>query len=145
MKSVAKYNLFKGLSTVCTMGTPLITLLLCGDFIKKTPNASVSASGVFVLLLMFMFFKDKILENFKMPPTFILCLIIFIGVVLIENILMPIKTICIVTMATSGIDEFTFKKFYKKLERSFPDNVDDYKHVGFIFTTTSNLLGDTNG
>lgn len=141
MKKVAKYNLLKGVSTLCTLGTPMVTLLLSGDFLIKSSSTSISAAGVFVLLIMALFFKDKILENFKMPPVFIVCLIAFVFICLIESILVPIKTVCITTMVTSGIDEFTFKRMYKELEMTFPENVSLYKHVGFIMTTTKKLEG----
>lgn len=139
MKAVAKYNTFKGVSTACTIGTPILTLLLSGDFIVESPKNSISAAGVFVLLLVALFSKDKLLENFKMPPTFIVCLASFLVICLIESILIPIKTVCISTMITSGIDEFTFKRMYKSIEKSLPETMADYKHIGFIFTTTNKL------
>lgn len=146
MKEVAKYNLFKGLSTLCTIGTPIITLLCCGDFLVENSKTSISAAGVFVILLMALFCKDKLAENFKMPSAFILCLIVLILIWLIESILVPIKTVCISTMITSGIDEVSFKRLYKDIEKSLPENTSSYKHIGFIFTTTNKLKGgDVNG
>ena len=139
MKEVAKYNLFKGLSTICTIGTPMITLLLNGDFLVQTSSTSISAAGIFVLLIVALLCKDKLLENFKMPPVFIICLLSFVLICMIESILIPIKTVCIATMITSGIDEFTFKRLYKNLEKHLPENASDYKHVGFLFTTTNKL------
>ena len=42
-------------------------------------------------------------------------------------------------MITSGVDEITFKKWYKVIETTLPENVSAYKTAGFIFTTTKKL------
>lgn len=139
MKTIAKYNSCKGASISLTFLTPIVTLLSCGDFIVKNDGASISAAGVFVILISLLLTKDKILENFKMPPAFVLCLVILILVCMIEAILMPIKIVCITTMISTGIDEFTFKRAYKVIETTLPENAKLYKHVGFICTSSKNL------
>ena len=141
MKNVAKYNLCKGASTVATFGAPLGTLFACGDFIVQRPSTSISAAGVFAIILLLFFFKDKIAENFKIPPAGVLCLALFIVICLVEKILLPIKIVCLVTMVTSGIDEFTFKRIYKSIEQKLPTGAADYKHLGFIFSTTDKIEG----
>ena len=60
---------------------------------------------------------------------------------LVEHIIAPMKAVCIATMITSGIDELTFKKFYKTLESTMPNTLPNYKKFGFIFTTTDKLMG----
>jgi hypothetical protein len=55
--------------------------------------------------------------------------------------MLPIKAVCITTMITSGIDEFTFKSMYKNIELSMPEQTKAYKHFGFIFTTSKNIGG----
>ena len=142
MKPVAKYNVFKGVSTLLTLGTPIITLCSCGDFFVHRSDTAVSASGVFVLLILAILFKDKLMERFKMPPAFVICLIAFILICMIESILFPIKMVCIVTMITSGVDEITFKRFYKDIEQTLPTEYSKYKHIGFIFTTSKKLIGE---
>ena len=144
MKDVAKYNINKGVSTGLTVGTPIVTLALNGDFFRHRSDTAMSAAAIFVLLICVFLFKDKILENFKMPPVAILCLIMFILIAIIESIIVPIKNVCIMTMISTGIDEFTFKKSYKNLERCLPENASEYKHMGFIFTTTNKLKGGDN-
>lgn len=144
MKQVAKYNLFKGISTMASIGTPLITLLCCSDFFIHKSETSISAAGIFTLLIMALFFKDKIAENFKVPSVFVISIITLIGILLIENIVEPIKIVCIATIITSGIDELTFKRMYKTIEAFLPENTKLYKKFGFIFTTTDNLLKEKN-
>ena len=141
MKSVAKYNILKGVSSLLTFGTPIVTLACCGEFFENRSDTSISAAGMFVLFIVLFFAKDKIVENFKLPAPFVLCLISLLLIIMIENILYPIKTVCIVTMIATAIDEFTFKSCYKKLERSLPDVVKDYKKFGFIFSTTNKIEG----
>lgn len=139
MKSVAKYNLFKGVSTALTFGTPIVTLITCGDFFKHRSDTSLSAAGVFVLLIILFFTKDKIVENFKMPAPFVLCLAMLIFILLIESILIPIKTVCISTLIATTVDEVSFKRQYKTIEKRFDKDISSYKHLGFIFTTTDNI------
>lgn len=141
MKQVAKYNTFKGVSTALTVGTPIVTLACCGDFFVHRSDTAISAAGVFVLFILLLFFKDKIAENWKMPSTFVLSAVMLILIVMIENIILPIKYVCITTMISSGIDELTFKRFYKQVEALLPEQAKMFKHVGFIFTTTDSLEG----
>lgn len=143
-KSVLKYNVFKGVSTLLTVGTPLITLACCGDMFVHRSETAISAAGVFALLIAALFFKDKIAEKFKSPSALVISISVLILCVLIETIILPIKYVCIATIAASGIDELTFKSWYKKVERSFPVCIDDYKHVGFVFTSTQKLIEENN-
>ena len=139
MKTVAKYNLFKAISTLCTLGAPIVTLLCCSDMFIHRSETAISAAGAFSILICILFLKDKIAENLKMPSAFIVSMVSLILILIIENIMVPIKTICIVTMITSGVDEITFKKWYKVIETTLPENVSAYKTAGFIFTTTKKL------
>lgn len=143
MKTVAKYNLFKSISTLACVGTPIITLLCSSDMFVHRSETAISATGLFAILLSLLFFKDKIAENFKVPSTFVVSAIAFILILLVENILEPVKLICITTMIASGVDELTFKRFYKAIEASLPENAENYKQFGFIMTTTEKLLGET--
>lgn len=142
MKQVAKYNIFKGVSTGLTIGTPIVTLACCGEFFVHNTGTSLSAAGVFTLLIVLLFMKDKIAEEFKMPPVFVLCLVGLILICMIESILVPIKSVLTATLITSGVDEFTFKQLYKNLEMRLPETAKSYKKMGFIFTTTKKLEGD---
>lgn len=144
MGKVAKYNIFKGISTVASVGTPLITLLCCSDFFVHKPETAISATGIFTILITILLLKDKIAENFKMPSAFILSTVVFVLILLIQNIIEPMKLVALATMITSGIDEITFKRIYKSIESQLPEAVNSYKHVGFIFTTSKKLLGDNN-
>lgn len=139
MKSVAKYNIFKGVSTVLTAGTPIITLACYGDFFVTRSDTAISAAGMFVILILVLLFKDKLAENFKVPSAFVLSTGIFFLLLLIENIMYPIKNVCIATMIATGIDEISFKRLYKQVEIGLPKQSELYKHVGFLFTTTNNL------
>lgn len=147
MKSVAKYNAFKGVSTALTVGTPLITLACCGDFFVHRTETAISAAGLFAILIAALFFKDKIAEKFKSPSALIISIAVLILCVLIEHIILPVKYVCIATIAASGVDELTFKQWYKRIEKAFPESVGDYKHAGFVFTTTQKLIeeGAQNG
>ena len=139
MKTVGKYNLFKGLSTVATVGTPIITLSCCSDLFVRKPETSISAAGMFAIFIALLFAKDKIAENLKMPSAAVVSLVGLILIVMIENLLIPMKAVCIATLVTSGIDEFTFKRFYKSLESELPEIINKYKHFGFLFCKTDNL------
>ena len=141
MGKVAKYNLFKGISTLATVGTPIITLLCSSKFFVQRPDTAISATGIFVILITILLLKDKIAENFKMPSAFILSTVVFVLILLIQNIIEPMKLVALVTMITSGVDELTFKRLYKSIELQFPEASKSYKHVGFIFTTSDKLLG----
>ena len=139
-KAVLKYNTYKGISTVLSVGTPLVTLACCGDMFVHRSDTAISAAGLFAILIACLFFKDKIAEKFKTPSAFVLSAVVFVLVLLVENIMLPVKYVCIATMAMSGIDELTFKRFYKSVEATFPACADQYKHFGFLFTTTQKLM-----
>lgn len=139
MKQVAKYNTFKGVSTALTIGTPIVTLACCGDFFVHRSDTAISAAGMFALFIVVLLFKDKFAENFKMPSTFILSLVMFILLLMVEKIMLPMKYVCMATMIASGADELTFKRFYKRIELALPQQAQTFKHAGFIFTTTKNL------
>lgn len=141
MKAVAKYNLFKGISTVLTVGTPIITLAACSDFFIHEPRKSVSAGGMFAIFIALLFLKDKIAEKFKVPSAFLISTVTLVLLLMVESIMEPLKYVSIATMCTSGVDELTFKRFYKKIEKSFPKDADTNKFAGFMFTTTDNIYG----
>ena len=144
MKQVAKYNTFKGVSTALTIGTPIVTLACCGDFFVHRSDTAISAAGMFALFIVVLLFRDKFAENFKMPSAFILSLVMFILLLMVEKIMLPMKYVCIATMITTGVDELTFKRFYKQIELMLPQQAQAFKHVGFIFTTTKNLEAINN-
>lgn len=144
MKNVAKYNLFKGVSTLLTIGTPIITLLCNGEFFVSRSDTAVSAAGVFTLLILVFVFKDKIAEKLRMPAPVVICGAALLLLYMVENIMYPIKMVCWFTLVSTGVDEFTFRRWYKQIEKRLPDVAQDYKHVGFIFTTTKKLEELTN-
>jgi hypothetical protein len=143
MKKVAKYNLYKGISTTLTVGTPIITLCCCSDFFIHRSDTAISAAGVFAILISLLLFKDKIAEHFKMPSAFVLSTVLLVLIIMIENILLPVKYVCISTMCSTFIDEITFKRFYKSITYALSEEHLAYKHFGFIFTTSERL--ETNG
>lgn len=140
MKNVAKYNTYKGVSTVLTVGAPIATLACYGDFFVQRSETTVSAAAVFAILIAMLFAKDKLAENFKCPSAFIVSCIGLVFVTLVENILYPIKMVCRVTILTSGIDELTFKRMCKDIGIELPKLYKDYMHCGFICTSTDNLV-----
>ena len=139
MKPVAKYNTCKGISTFLTLGTPITTLAICGAEIV-TPAGKISFAGAMVILITLLFAKDKLAENFKVPSAFVVSIVGLMLILLIENILVPIKTVFIATMITSGIDELTFKSFYKQIETLLPKQAKAFKKVGFIFASSEEIL-----
>ena len=139
MKTVAKYNLFKGISTFCTVGTPMITLISCSNLFIHRSDTAISAAGIFAILVTILLLKDKIAENFKVPSAFVLSTVLFVGILLVEKIMLPMKIVALATMITSGIDEITFKRIYKQIEKTLPETASAYKYVGFLFTTTNKL------
>lgn len=139
MKPVAKYNTCKGISTFLTLGTPITTLAICGAEIV-TPAGKISFAGAMVILITLLFAKDKLAENFKVPSAFVVSIVGFMLILLIENILVPIKAVFIATMITSGIDELTFKSFYKQIETLLPKQTKAFKKVGFIFASSEKIL-----
>lgn len=136
---VAKYNVYKAISTLLTVGTPMATLLACGDSFLQSPKSTVSVAGVFMLLFSVLLFKDKMLEHFKMPSATVIALIILILVMLIENILAPIKIMCIMTILASGVDKLTFDPMYHAIEKAMGEEAQIYKHFGFLFCKSSTI------
>ena len=142
MKQVGKYNTFKGISTLLTMGTPIITLACCGDFFVERPATAISAVGVFAILIALLFAKDKLAEKIKTPSAFIISAAVLVIIVVVENILLPMKYVCIATMIASGVDELTFKRMYKALECKMPQCWQAYEHFGFIFAKTQDIFDE---
>lgn len=142
MKQVGKYNTFKGISTLLTIGTPIITLACCGDFFVERPATAVSAAGVFAILIALLFAKDKLAEKIKSPSAFIVSAAVLVIIVVVENILLPMKYVCIATMIASGVDELTFKRMYKVLECKMPQCWQAYEHFGFIFAKTQDIFDE---
>lgn len=140
MKQVGKYNTFKGISTLLTIGTPIITLACCGDFFVERPATAISAAGVFAILIALLFAKDKLAEKIKTPSAFIISAAVLVIIVVVENIILPMKYVCIATMIASGVDELTFKRLYKALEYKMPQCWQAYEHFGFIFAKTQDIF-----
>ena len=140
MKEVGKYNTFKGISTLLTIGTPIITLACCGDFFTERPATAISAAGVFAILIALLFAKDKLAEKIKTPSAFILSAAVLVIIVVVENIILPMKYVCIATMIASGVDELTFKRMYKALEYKMPQSWQSYEHFGFTFARTQDIF-----
>jgi hypothetical protein len=145
MKPVCKYNVCKLISTLLTVGTPVTTLCLCSDFFIHRSETAISAAGIFAILLTMLIAKDKIAENFKMPSAFVISTVCLILVLMLEYLIQPVKYVCIATMCTSGIDELTFKRFYKNIETCLPERYKISKYCGFIFTTSNKLIGGQDG
>ena len=139
MKQVAKYNTYKGVSTALTIGTPIVTLACSSDFFVHQPETAISASGIFTIFLLLLLFKDKIAENFKLPSAFVISTAFLILLLLIENIILPIKYVCLATMISTGVDELTFKRMYKNIEYLLPKEAQSFKHFGFLFTSSDKL------
>ena len=142
MKQVGKYNTFKAISTLLTIGTPIITLACCGDFFVERPATAISAAGVFAILIALLFAKDKLAEKIKSPSAFIVSAAVLVIIVVVENILLPMKYVCIATMIASGVDELTFKRMYKALECKMPQCWQAYEHFGFIFAKTQDIFDE---
>lgn len=148
MKTVAKYNIFKGISTLATVGTPIITLFCCSNMFVHRPETAISAAGLFTIFVVMLLLKDRIAEQWKVPSAFVVSTACLILVIIAEHIILPVKTVCLATMLTSGVDELTFKRFYKVIEIDLPENYKKYNFAGFIMTTSEKLLGenkDVNG
>ena len=144
MKPVLKYNICKAVSTVLTVGTPIITLCSCSQLFIHRSDTAVSAAGVFAILLSLLFLKDKIMKNFKMPSAFIISICLLVMLSLVESLLAPLKYVCIATICTTGIDELTFKRWYKSLELTFPKGYESVQMFGFITVTTDKLMRGCN-
>lgn len=139
MKQVAKYNTFKGISTALTVGTPIATLFACGDMFVHRSETAISAAGIVGIIILMCIFKDKIAEKWKVPSAFVLSAAIFILTLLLEHIVIPVRYVCLTTMIATGVDELTFKRFYKTIEMLLPKEAAAYKHLGFLFTSTDKL------
>ena len=131
MSNVAKYNTFKGISTALTFATPITTMLVMGESFAKSPATAISGTAVFALLLTALFAKDKLAEKFKAPSALVLAIVVFVFCIIVENILLPLKIIALMTMAACGVDELTFKNLYKHIEAGFPMQSAVYKRFGF--------------
>ena len=116
-----------------TMGTPIATLITCSDMFVHRSDTAISASGLFTIFLLLLVFKDKIVENFKMPSAFVLSLAIFILIVMLESIILPVKYVCGATIVTTAVDEVTFKRYYKQLGLEILEDKTNRKIAGFIF------------
>ena len=138
MKQVAKYNTFKGISTALTVGTPIATLFACGDLFIHRSETAISAAGILGIIILMCIFKDKIAEKWKVPSAFVLSAAMFILTLLLEHIV--IRYVCLTTMIATGVDELTFKRFYKTIEILLPKEAEAYKHLGFLFTNTDKLM-----
>lgn len=136
---VAKYNIFKGVSTILTVGAPIATLAACSNFFVETTGRSISAAGVFALLIAALLFKDKLAEEFKMPSAMVIAGISLVLIIMIEQILAPIKLVCMVTLISGGVDKVSFERFYKSQEMLLPEQSKAFKFAGFMFTTTKKL------
>lgn len=139
MKTVAKYNTFKGVSTLLTLGTPIVTLSCSSEFFVHRSDTAISAAGIFAILICILLFKDKLMEHWKMPSAFVVSLAMLIFIVLLENIIIPIKYVSIATLISTGVDELTFKRLYKGAELLLPKEAESFKHVGFLFVSTNKL------
>lgn len=131
MTKVAKYNTFKGISTGITFGAPIATMLAVGELLVQRPATAISGGAVFALLLSALLLKDKLAENFKVPSSLVIAVVVFVFCVLVENIIRPMKITSLVTIIACGVDELTFKGFYKRIETGFPKKAGEYKHYGF--------------
>ena len=139
MKGIMKYNLFKIGSTVLTLGVPTGTLALCSQFYKDIGSASTAAGAVFMGFIALFFLKDKIAENFKCPSGLVLAITTLAVALIIHLILVPIVYVCIASIVSCGIDELSFKRLYKKLEKTFPATCKEKKKFGFYFTRSKTV------
>ena len=128
MKDVGKYNIYKGVSTVLTLGAPIVTLFSCGDFFLERSDRTISAAAVFTILVVLLLGRDKLAEKMKFPSAFVLSLGVLVFITIIESIIYPIKIICIVTAITSGLDKITFEHLYKNIEVVLPDIYKGFMH-----------------
>lgn len=142
MKEIGKYNLFKSLSLLFTLGPTSFMIYLFKDVIVKDSNASISVAGMIGILFAVLFLKNKIAENFKLPSPFIVATALFVIIVLIESVLIPAKYTCLVVMISCGIDEISFKRIYQRIEMLLPEKRNAYKHLGFYFCKTETIIGD---
>lgn len=97
------------------------------------------------MLLSVLFFKDKIMENLKVPSPFIISVVGLVLILLLESIMHPMKVILTATAVVTGADTLVFKRLYKNIELDFPDNIEKYKHFGFVITKSEILEEKKNG
>ena len=140
MTQVAKYNLYKAISTVLTVGTPIATLACCGDLFVHRTDTAISAAGVFAFLLSLLFIKDKLLEFMKTPTALKVAIIGLVFCIIADKLILTLKIVFIATIIASSVDELTFKRFYKKLLISMPQGYQEFEHFGFIWCKNSTLL-----
>lgn len=144
MKEVGKYNLFKTLSILLTCIPTILVGLSFSDEVVEDAGKSMSFAGVIGILIALLFLKDKLAENFKLPSPFIISAILFGIIVLIEQILIPVKFTCLTVMIVTGIDELIFKRIYKRIELLLPETCKIYKHFGFYMCKTEKLIGESD-
>lgn len=139
MSNVSKYNIFKGVSTILTIGTPIITLICNKNFFVQRSDSAISAAAVLAILISAIFCKDKLLEKLRTPAPVIICGAMLIFIYILENLFYPMKIVCWVTLAVTLVDELTFRKWYKTVEKKLPKTANDYKHFGFVCATLNKL------
>lgn len=144
MKLVAKYNVFKALSSLLTISTPILTLLSCSELFVHRSDTAISTAGIVTIVISVLIFKDKILENFKMPSPFLFSAIALVLIVCIESIIYPIKCVLVSTCVVTGVDTLTFRRIYKNAEKFLPDKAEKFKNFGFIIAKTDTIMGDRN-
>lgn len=146
MKPVLKYNILKCISLLLTVGTPSVTMIVLNTVMADSPAGAISIVTILSLLFSCIFLKDKIAENLKMPSPLVLVIILLGIIFLLESILLLAKYTCVITAIMCGVDELTFKNWYKRLEKGFAKdypnvNVNDSKKFGFIISTSKKLFG----
>lgn len=145
MKPILKYNLLKGISMILSVGTPTSTMIILNESLADSPAGAVSIAGIIVAMMSILIMKDKIAENFKMPSAFVAATALFIIILLLENIIVLAKYTCLITALICGIDELTFKGWYKRLEKTvnktYSVDLNDYKKLGFVIGTSKKILG----
>ena len=144
MGEVGKYNLFKSLSILITCVPTLLVSFSYGDLFVKSTGASMSLAAIIGILIAVLFLKNKIAENFKLPSPFIVATILFVIILLVEQIILPVKFTCLTVMIVCAIDELSFKRIYKRIELLLPEKREAYKHLGFYMCKSKTLLGVNN-
>lgn len=136
---VAKYNIFKAISTVLTFGTPIVSVIACGGFYRNDGGACVSLAAVMAFLLSALFLKDKLAEQFKSPTALKISAAGLIFCFIVEAIVQAMQVMFGCTVIACLIDETTFKRFYVEMERKFPEDARVYKHIGFYIMNSDKL------
>jgi phosphatidylserine synthase len=142
MQTIGKYNVFKGISTALTVGTPIVSLASCSELFIHRSDTAISAAGVFAILFAILFLKDKLMENIKIPSPFVISLIGLVVISMLESIIYPMKIVFVTTAAVTCVDTFTFRSIYKRIERMLHEKIDSFKKFGFIFGTTEDVMGE---